>query len=329
MSFKLISPGREEWNDFVDSNAHSSVFQRHEMCDVYKKTKNMDGIRLAVSDEHEKILACMVIKLESKKFLKPLSSVAIIENAPLYEDSEHGKKAAEFIIRHYSKCIRRKALYSNVKIDSNRFLENLYESEGYEKTACLNFEIRLDSDPGKVFMAIHKSRRKNIRKTAKSGMEIIGSDASSLPDFYSLLKETYSKLGLLVPDISFFYAAFELMPSNAKMFLARYKGKFIAGRMVLVYKKKIFDWYAGASTKYLNLFPNDAMVWHVLEYGCKNGYGIFDFGGAGVADQEYGVREFKKRFGGQLAEYNSFKKVHRPVIANLGGKFLSVYRKIF
>jgi len=99
--------------------------------------------------------------------------------------------------------------------------------------------------------------------------------------------------------------------------------------MILLYKKKIFDWYAGASSEHLNLFPNDAMVWHVLEYGCRNGCELFDFGGAGVPNEEYGVREFKKRFGGQLVEYNSFKKVHRPIIAGLGGKFLSFYRKIF
>lgn len=329
MGLKLVSPSKEKWNYFVDSNIHSSIFQRHEFADICNKTKNMGGIRLAVSDEHEKLLACMTIKIESKKFLKPLSSVAIIENAPLYEDSEQGKKAAEFIIKHYNGYIRRKALYSNVKIDNNSFLEKLYESEGYGKTACLNFEIRLDKDPGKVFMAIHKSRRKNIKKTAKIGMEIIESNASSLQDFYRLLRETYDKLGLLVPDISFFNAAFDLLPSNVKLFLARYEGKFIAGRIVILYKKKIFDWYAGASSRHLNLFPNDAMVWHVLEYGCRNGYELFDFGGAGVPGEEYGVREFKKRFGGQLVEYNSFKKVHRPVIANLGSRFLSVCRRIF
>ena len=328
MSFRLTSPGRKEWNDFVDSNHNSNVFQRYEMCDVYNRTRNMSGFRLAVSDG-EKLLACMTVRIESKKLLKLLSSVAIIENAPLYEDSGQGKKAAEFIISHYNGHIKRKALYSNVKICNDRFLESLYESSGYEKTACLNFEIKLDRNPDRVFMAIHKSRRKNIKKTAKIGMEIADADASSLPDFYRLLKETYGKLGLLVPDISFFYAAFELMPSNVRMFLAKYQGKPIAARMILAYKKRIFDWYAGASSQHLNLFPNDAMVWHVLEYGCKNGFELFDFGGAGVANEEYGVREFKKRFGGQLVEYNSFKKVHRPVILNLGSRLFSIYRKIF
>ena len=329
MGFKLMHPGREMWNNFVDGNRHSSIFQRHEIADVYNKTRNMTGIRIATSNDEGKLLACMVVRVEYKKFLKALTSISIIENAPLYEDSEQGRKAAEFIIKHYSKHIRRKALYSNIKIDNNSFLEKIYESEGYGKIACLNFEINLDKDPDVVFRAIHKSRRKNIRKAAKSGLEVIEPGTSSLPDFYRLLKETYDNVSLLIPDISFFNAVFELMPRNTKLFLARYEGKFIAGRIVLFYKKKIFDWYAGASPEYLSLFPNDVMVWHVLEYGCKNGYELFDFGGAGVVDEEYGVREFKKRFGGRLVEYNSFKKIHMPIIAGLGCKFLSIYRRIF
>ena len=329
MGLKLISPGKEKWNEFADSNTHSTVFQKYEMADAYNKAGNRVGIRLAVSNEEEKLLACMLVKIESKKFFKPLTSVSIVENGPLYEDSEHGRKAAEFLIKHYDKYIRRKALYSSAKVDNDNFLERLYESEGYSRTACLNFEISLNKDPDIVFRAIHKSRRKNIRKAAKNGLEIIESDKSSLPGFYKLVKETYGKVGVLIPDIDFFNAVFDLMPENVKLFLAMYEGKCIAGRIALLHKKKIFDFYSGASSEYLNLFPNDALVWHVLEYGCKNGYELFDFQGAGVPDEEYGVREFKKRFGGQLVNSSYFKKIHRPLMASLGARLFSVYRKVF
>ena len=328
MGLKLISPGKEKWNEFVDSNTHSTVFQKYEMADAYSSAGNRSGIRLAVSNEEEKLLACMLVKIESKKFLKSLTSIAIIENAPLYEDSEHGREAAEFIIKHYDKYIRRKALYSSAKVDNDSFLEWLYESEGYSRTATLNFEISLDKDPDAVFMAIHKSRRKNIKKAAKN-LEIIESGRSSLPGFYKLIKETYDKVGVLIPDISFFNAVFDLMPENAKLFLAMHEGKCIAGRIILLHKKKMFDFYAGASSDHLNLFPNDALVWHVLEYGCKNGYEIFDFQGAGVPGEEYGVREFKKRFGGKLVNSSCFKKIHRPLMASLGAKLFSAYRKAF
>lgn len=327
MKLKIASPGKEKWNEFADSNTHSTIFQKYEMADAYSKGGNRSGIRLAVANEEEKILACMVVKIESKKFLKSLTSIAIIENGPLYEDSGQGRKAAEFLIKHYDKYMRRKALYSSAKIDNDSFLESLYESEGYSRTATLNFEINLNKNPDIVFRAIHKSRRKNIRKAAKN-LEITESDKSLLPEFYKLVKDTYGKVGVLIPDISFFNAVFDLMPDNAKLFLAMHEGKCIAGRIILLHKKKMFDFYAGASPEHLNLFPNDALVWHVLEYGCKNGYEIFDFQGAGISGEEYGVREFKKRFGGQLVDSSCFKKIHRPLMASIGAKLFSAYRKV-
>jgi lipid II:glycine glycyltransferase (peptidoglycan interpeptide bridge formation enzyme) len=44
----------------------------------------------------------------------------------------------------------------------------------------------------------------------------------------------------------------------------------------------------------LNLYPNDYLVWQVLIYGINNGYQIFDFGGAGKPEVNYGPREFKE-----------------------------------
>ena len=328
MSFKLMYPGKEMWNDFVDRNRYSSIFQRYEIVDVYNKTRNMSGLRLAASNEIGELLACMAVKIEYKRFLKPLTSIAIIENAPLYEDSEQGRKAAQFLVNHYNEHMGNNALYTNVKINKNIFLDDLYKSEKYDKTECLNFEIKLNQDADAVFRLIHKSRRKNIKRAEKKGLKIIEAAKPLLQDFYGLLEETYGKVGIDIPDISLFNAAFSLMPNNVKLFFAKYQDKLIAGRLILLYRKEIFDWYAGASSEYLNLFPNDALVWHVLEYGCRNGYELFDFGGAGVAGEEYGVREFKKRFGGQLVKYNSFKKVHKPVITKLGSRFSSFYRKI-
>jgi len=319
---------KEMWNNFVDGNRYSSIFQRYEMADVYNKTRNMSGIRLAASNEEGKILACMVVKIEYKRFLKQMTSTSIIENAPLYEDSEQGRKAAEFLVDCNDKYIKKKVLYTNVKINKNGFLEMLYESEGYNKTECLNFEIKLNHDANAVFRLIHKSRRKNIKRAGKRGVKVIEAAKPLLKDFYRLLKETYGKVGVDIPDISLFNATFDLMPNNIKLFFAKYQDKLIAGRLILLYRKEIFDWYAGASSEYLNLFPNDTLVWHVLEYGCRSSYELFNFGGAGIAEEEYGVREFKRRFGGQLVRYNSFKKVHKPIITKLGSMFSSFYRKI-
>jgi hypothetical protein len=40
---------------------------------------------------------------------------------------------------------------------------------------------------------------------------------------------------------------------------------------------------------------------------------VFDFGGGGRADEEYGVRDFKAKFGGELVNYGRNVCVHGPV----------------
>ena len=48
--------------------------------------------------------------------------------------------------------------------------------------------------------------------------------------------------------------------------------------------------------------------------------------GAGSPDENYGVRDFKARFGGELVEYGRFKKILNPILyeaGKIGLKFIS------
>jgi lipid II:glycine glycyltransferase (peptidoglycan interpeptide bridge formation enzyme) len=98
--------------------------------------------------------------------------------------------------------------------------------------------------------------------------------------------------------------------------------------VLLTYKDTIFDWYAGAPRRYSRLCPNDILVWHAIEWGTKNGFCIFDFGGAGSPKEEYGVREFKKQFGGKLVNFGRYMKIHSPIKMKIAEKGFEVYRKI-
>jgi lipid II:glycine glycyltransferase (peptidoglycan interpeptide bridge formation enzyme) len=40
--------------------------------------------------------------------------------------------------------------------------------------------------------------------------------------------------------------------------------------------------------------------------------------GAGNPEEEYGVRDFKARFGGDLIEFGRFKKIFMPLLYSLG-----------
>jgi hypothetical protein len=86
---------------------------------------------------------------------------------------------------------------------------------------------------------------------------------------------------------------------------AKHDGQLVAARAALLYRGRVFDWFAGSSPEGDKLNANALLVWEMIGWGCRNGFETFDFGGAGDPNVEYGVREFKGRFQGQLVNFAS------------------------
>jgi len=72
---------------------------------------------------------------------------------------------------------------------------------------------------------------------------------------------------------------------------------------------------------------NDLLVWHALEFGSQNRFRIFDFGGGGKPDEEYGVRDFKAKFGGTLVNYGRHMKIHSPLRLKLSREGYQLMRR--
>ena len=105
-------------------------------------------------------------------------------------------------------------------------------------------------------------------------------------------------------------------------------GVYIGGRVTLMHKEVVYAYSVGVPNKYKRLYPNALLNWEIIRWGAGNGYRTFDFGGAGKPDKEYGVREFKRQFGGKLVNYGRCKKIHSPVKMKIAEMGFEVYRKM-
>ena len=56
---------------------------------------------------------------------------------------------------------------------------------------------------------------------------------------------------------------------------------------------------------------------------------MYDFGGAGKPDEEYGVRDFKAKFGGELVCYGRNTCVHAPVLLQFSRFGYDILRRFF
>jgi lipid II:glycine glycyltransferase (peptidoglycan interpeptide bridge formation enzyme) len=131
-------------------------------------------------------------------------------------------------------------------------------------------------------------------------------------------------------DRSLFEAAFEILyPKNMiRVVLARVNGAYVGTSVELLYKDVVYGWYGGVDREYGRHNPNELLMWHILKWSAENGYRLYDFGGAGKPDEEYGVRDFKAKFGGDLVCYGRNICVHAPVLLKLSQRAYTIYRKL-
>jgi serine/alanine adding enzyme len=94
------------------------------------------------------------------------------------------------------------------------------------------------------------------------------------------------------------------------------------------FKDIIYSWYSGYDIAFSKTCPNDSLVWHILEWGAKNGYSSFDFGGAGRPDEPYSPRDFKAKFGGELVNYGINICTHAPLRLKLSHIPYQIYQRV-
>ena len=63
-----------------------------------------------------------------------------------------------------------------------------------------------------------------------------------------------------------------------------------------------------------------------MEYAVENQFEFIDFMGAGIKGEQYGVREYKLQFGGELVEDGRYTKVLNAFLYFIGKKGLVLWK---
>ena len=315
----------KEWRDFVYSHPKGSIFQTPYMANVYEDTSKYEPFIIAVLDDKRQILALLlaVIQKEHKGFLGRLSSRAIIHGGPLIKNEN--KEVLSFLLEHYNKSIKGRAIYTQIR---NQFeqteLKDVYSRHGFKHEEHLNILIHLEKSTESLWKEVHTKRRNEIRRALKEGVSFkMSNTLDSLKMSYDILTEVYNRAMLPIPHFSHFKALQDNSDANTglRIAVATYQEEIIGCMLVLIYKENIYDYYAGADSTFYKKFPNHLIPWEVFKWGKENDFSLFDFGGAGKPNIPYGVREYKKKFGGHFVNYGRFTIIHSHftyVIAKLG-----------
>ena len=140
--------------------------------------------------------------------------------------------------------------------------------------------LDLTRGPDEVFRQFTGTRRTNIRNAIKRGVEVvIAGTRDEFKTYYEIYTDWCQRKK--IAPFSFEVVEETLRLPNRRLFLAHYEGKAIAAEIIRLYPGSMIEGAANSSlVEYLNLKPNDLLMWRVIEWACREGYKRFSLGGA-------------------------------------------------
>lgn len=339
-----------EWSDFIAGHPEGTIFQSPEMFEFLKMVPKFSPVFIAAKDENDSISGILlgVIIREMKGLAGYFSSRTVIYGGPIIDPgSPDREEILHIMLGSLIRQVRNHAIFIQFRnFTSQAEILKSFESAGFHLRDRLNLIVDTSSRET-VIKNMSESRLRQVKKGLGIGRQgevnaghfarIIKPDnLGQVRDFYDILYELYKyKVKKPLPSWEFFEQFYRISNEGrlGVILLVEYQGKIIGGILAPVTPgKTIYEWYVcGLDQQYKEVYPSVLATWAALDYAVNNNIPRFDFMGVGIPEREYGVRDFKARFGGELVNYGRFARINNKsfyFLAELGYNALAALKKI-
>ncbi len=327
--------GEEPWRAFLQQTPQANIFHTPEMFQVFAQANYYRPHLWAVQDEQSQVLA-LLLPVEvslGKSVTRWLTTRAMAYGGVAYHPSLGGVEALDYLLQTYVAQTGSLALFSELRhlSDASEVQASLQQHK-FVYEDHLNILVNLADEPDAILKNIRQRTRKQIRQALRQGHVLIEelTHFEQLPVWYNLIERTYRAANVTLAHPSLFEAAFAVLQPRGmiKFLLARVGSAYVAASAELLYKDVIYGWYGGTDRNFAKYYPTELLLWHIFEWGATHGYRVYDFGGAGSPTEDYGVRDFKMKFGGELVCYGRNTYVHAPYRLQLSKWGYALYRRL-
>jgi len=188
------------------------------------------------------------------------------------------------------------------------FDSRVLSGSGYSVREAKTVLLDLSGTQDDLWGKIGPTRRNDVRRAEKKGVEVEVGDPSGLGDYHRMLCDTLARSGKAPLRPSFFVALLAALLSlrAATFLLARVEGRLVAGAIMLHSGNRTFYWSGASSDEGRGAAANVLVQWMALLDARERGSSSYDF--LGVDPALPGISAFKESFGGAAATYCSAVK---------------------
>lgn len=329
--FEIVAPDHEHWDAYVSQHPHGTIFHTSAMIRVFSATCDLQPFAHAAIDAAGAIVAMVVsVHVKTLRGFSSLSSRAIQYAEPLCNDDADGVSALKQLVVMHDDYMCSKALFSEIRsiAEPGKEKQALVQC-GYQHCDYVNYVVELDSDVERLWRNVDKRMRQKINSTLRKNIEIRDDTSpEGIDRLYDLLKYSYGRASVPLADRNLFEATLEHLPAGVVRIRTAFDSeKPVASIISLVYGGRVFSWYGG--TLRLNgRSPFACIVWDDIVWGHNNGQSLFDFGGAGWPNEDYGPRRFKASFGGKEVRYGRYRATYSKLRLRIAEFAYGVSQKV-
>jgi Acetyltransferase (GNAT) domain len=283
--------------DICETDPNATIYQTAQWWDLQEEVFGYKTFYVYVSSGERYCLLPLSgvrgVPTKSRLTCLPLTQFC----SPLYNDSEMLSEAIRFAI-----SLRLENNYSALVIKPRSELPvsatDLLESRSFYQDYWIDFRNKsLES----IWNRLSSSEKRKVRKAEKESVTIDANpNDRDIDELNSIMFRTTKRHNVPAYPKSLLLFFKEKMARNARIYVAKFGGKVIAGVVVFSYRSASIYGYGFSLPQYFYTGGVPLLLWRAISDSHKESKESFDLGVASPNDE--GLTSFKSRLGGACDE---------------------------
>lgn len=329
-------PSYTLWNSVLSSSVNGNFEQTFEYGEIMK-----------ASNVHSKVFRLLAINDNFPSGILQGISSKIFGFTRVYVGGPHGSgpviimkgeegalivRALLLALEHFAQ--RNRIVELKVFWPDSWGMHDIFHDLKYKCTHMFRYTVNLDKSVDALWNSIASNKRKNVRKAKKKGVLVVeGHNHEDLLSFYRMLQESGKRAGFSHEPLSEYEATWKFYKPS-KLFLAKWKGKDIAGVFIVIHGNTVFARAAGSAKWAWSARPNDLLHWNIMEWACEQCFSKYHMGLVTKplptkGSRNWGLWRWKREWNGNLENIQIFHKaIYLPQVARAIALIIRSYENL-
>jgi FemAB-related protein (PEP-CTERM system-associated) len=290
MSFSIVPASgldRGAWDAYVSGCSTASLYHLSGWGEVIEDTFGHAPIRLAATSDAAGVLGVLpLVQLQSRVFGRMLISLPYFNYGGICAARDDVRTALL------------EAAIVLAKEGRSEFLEIRQDEQWRQdlpsRTSKVAMRLSLPASVEDLWKQLGAKLRNQVQRPRKEGMTAVVGREDALDDFYRVFATNMRDLGTPVYPKAFFRNILRKFPDRTWIATVASNGQPVAAGFMAGFRGTLEIPWASSLKAYNRLSPNMLLYWTCLEFACRSGYTVFDFGRSTRGE---GTFRFKEQWG--------------------------------